>query len=121
MGVGRLSELASLKKLVSLHLYENNILGQIPNEFGEFEYLLDLSLYRNDLTGPLPQSLGSLSDISTIDISENGLTGMSPLDMCKKGKLVFFLVLQNFFTFLLYDFHNLQNKWKFVNSRGKKM
>jgi len=95
---GTLSELASLNNLESLHLYKNNISGQIPNEFGDFQYLSDLSLYLNNLTGPLPQNLGSLSDFTSIDVSENGLTGMLPPDMCKRGKLVYFLVIENLFT-----------------------
>ncbi|XP_057843159.1 receptor-like protein kinase 7 [Cryptomeria japonica] len=95
---GSLSELSSLKNLVSLHLYKNQFSGSIPDEFGEFEHLRELSLYLNSLTGPVPQKLGSLSDFSAMDISENLLTGPLPPDVCKRAKLAFLLALQNSFT-----------------------
>ncbi|XP_057838111.1 receptor-like protein kinase 7 isoform X1 [Cryptomeria japonica] len=95
---GSLSELANLRNLVILYLYKNHLSGSMPDEFGEFQYLRDLSLYTNRLTGPVPQKLGSLSDFRAMDISDNILSGPLPPDACKRGKLVFFLALQNSFT-----------------------
>jgi Leucine-rich repeat (LRR) protein len=56
---GNLSEVRSLTQLVSLYLSFNNISGEVPLEFGEFEELVTLGLAGNDLTGELPQSLES--------------------------------------------------------------
>ncbi|XP_009111593.1 receptor-like protein kinase HAIKU2 [Brassica rapa] len=95
---GDLSELRSLKNLVSLGLYENRLTGVIPREFGDFKSLAALSLYRNKLTGKLPEELGSWTGFSYIDVSENCLEGQIPPDMCKKGAMTHLLMLQNRFT-----------------------
>ncbi|PPS08058.1 hypothetical protein GOBAR_AA12603 [Gossypium barbadense] len=95
---GDLSELRSLKNLVSLQLLENQFSGEVPVEFGEFKHLEGLSLYRNKLTGQLPPKIGSWSDLNFIDVSENFFTGPIPPDMCKNGKMVDLLLLQNNFT-----------------------
>ncbi|TYG84071.1 hypothetical protein ES288_D01G220200v1 [Gossypium darwinii] len=94
---GDLSELRSLKNLVSLQLLENQFSGEVPAEFGEFKHLEGLSLYRNKLTGQLPPKIGSWSDLNFIDVSENFFTGPIPPDMCKNGKMVDLLLLQNNF------------------------
>ncbi|KAJ6409406.1 hypothetical protein OIU84_008993 [Salix udensis] len=95
---GELVELKPLKLLASLHLFENQFTGDIPEEFGELKYLEEFSLYTNKLTGPLPQKLGSWADFAYIDVSENFLTGPIPPDMCKNGKMTDLLILQNSFT-----------------------
>ncbi|KAJ4886945.1 Receptor-like protein kinase HAIKU2 [Raphanus sativus] len=95
---GDLSELRSLKNLVSLGLFENRFTGMIPKEFGDFKSLAALSLYRNNLTGKLPEKLGSWTGFKYIDVSENFLEGQIPLDMCKKGAMTHLLMLQNRFT-----------------------
>lgn len=95
---GDLSELRSLKNIASLQLLENQLAGEIPEEFGEFKSLTGLSLYRNKLTGQLPRKIGSWSDLIFIDVAENSLSGTIPPDMCKKGKMVELLLLQNKFT-----------------------
>ncbi|KAJ0232160.1 Receptor-like protein kinase HAIKU2 [Hirschfeldia incana] len=95
---GDLSELRSLKNLVSLGLFENRFTGVIPREFGDFKSLVALSLYRNNLTGKLPVKLGSWTGFRYIDVSGNFLEGQIPPDMCKKGAMTHLLMLQNRFT-----------------------
>ncbi|KAF3434596.1 hypothetical protein FNV43_RR21681 [Rhamnella rubrinervis] len=95
---GDLSELRFLTKLASLQLFENQFVGEVPEEFGEFQNLVSLSLYTNKLTGELPQKLGSWSGMSYIDVSENFLTGPIPPGMCKNNKMTKILLLQNNFT-----------------------
>ncbi|XP_010544042.1 PREDICTED: receptor-like protein kinase HAIKU2 [Tarenaya hassleriana] len=95
---GDLSELRFLTNLVSLQLFENELSGEIPTEFGQFKELVNLSLYTNQLTGPLPQELGSWADFDFIDVSENLLSGPIPPDMCKRGTMKALLMLQNRFT-----------------------
>ncbi|XP_022136101.1 receptor-like protein kinase HAIKU2 [Momordica charantia] len=95
---GDLSELRFLNGLVSLQLFDNQISGQVPAEFGEFKSLTNLSLYNNRLTGPLPQSLGSWTAFNYIDVSENQLTGTIPPDMCKQRTMQKLLILQNNFS-----------------------
>ncbi|KAK1395976.1 receptor-like protein kinase HAIKU2 [Heracleum sosnowskyi] len=95
---GDLSELRFLNQLVSLQIHDNQLTGQVPEEFGEFKHFVNISLYGNKLTGSLPQMLGSWSDFEFIDVSENFLTGPIPPDMCKNGKMSELLILQNNFT-----------------------
>ncbi|KAL0719145.1 hypothetical protein Bca4012_068469 [Brassica carinata] len=95
---GDLSELKSLKNVISLGLFENRLTGVIPTEFGDFKSLAALSLYRNKLTGKLPEKLGSWTGFRYIDVSENFLEGQIPPDMCKKGAMTHLLMLQNRFT-----------------------
>lgn len=92
---GDLSELRFLTKLESLQLFENQFIGDIPEEIGEFENLSELSLYRNRVTGKIPQKLGSSNGMDFIDLSENSLTGPIPPDMCKGNRMTDLLVLQN--------------------------
>ncbi|CAN1284750.1 Receptor-like protein kinase 7 [Linum perenne] len=82
---GDLHELKPLTKLASLHLFENQLSGEIPQEIGELKGLTEISLYRNKLVGSIPQKIGSWADFYYIDVSENFLTGQIPPDMCKKG------------------------------------
>ncbi|KDP35915.1 hypothetical protein JCGZ_09887 [Jatropha curcas] len=95
---GEIGELKSLKNLASLHLFENQFSGEIPEEFGDFRYLEEFSIYTNKFRGSVPQKLGSWADFLYIDVSENFLTGPIPPDMCKNGKMTDLLILQNKFT-----------------------
>lgn len=95
---GDLTEVRFLNQLVSFQMFQNELSGDLPAEFGEFRRLEDFSIYRNKLTGSLPEKLGSWSDFNFIDISENFLTGGIPPDMCKQGKMTEILMLQNQFT-----------------------
>ncbi|CAN6339222.1 unnamed protein product [Urochloa humidicola] len=95
---GTLSELRSLKNLVSLQLFFNNFSGGVPPEFGEFRDLVNLSLYNNNLTGELPASLGSWGKLNFIDVSTNSLSGPIPPDMCKQGTMLKLLMLENSFS-----------------------
>ncbi|KAF8410297.1 hypothetical protein HHK36_002823 [Tetracentron sinense] len=92
---GDLSELKYLTTLVSLQLFENELSGEIPDEFGDFKSLVNISLYTNNLIGSIPQKLGSWADFDFVDVSENLLTGPIPPDMCKNGKMQKLLVFQN--------------------------
>lgn len=95
---GDLSELRFLNNLVSLKLFQNELSGQVPAEFGKFTKLVNLSLYRNNFTGPLPHNLLSWAKTGFIDVSENFFTGPIPPNMCKQGTMRGLLMLQNNFT-----------------------
>ncbi|KNA03508.1 hypothetical protein SOVF_208530 [Spinacia oleracea] len=95
---GDLSELKFLNQLVWIQLYQNNLSGEVPAEFGDFRNLVNLSLYSNNLTGELPQKLGSWAEFDFIDVSTNSLSGPIPPDMCKKGTMKKLLILENKFS-----------------------
>eukprot|EP01018_Ginkgo_biloba_P002119 Gb_02803 [translate_table: standard] len=89
--------LASLP-LESLNLYENNLVGNIPEAIGDSPNLAELKLFKNQLTGHLPERLGSVSALEMLDVTGNQLSGMLPPDLCKLGKLQTLDVLDNKFT-----------------------
>ncbi|CAI0464250.1 unnamed protein product [Linum tenue] len=95
---GDLSATRYLTNLVTLQLFQNELSGVVPPEFGGFTKLVNLSLYENQLSGHLPENLGSVSGFDFIDVSENYLTGPIPPNMCKKGVMRGLLMLQNNFT-----------------------
>nr|GEY86359.1 hypothetical protein [Tanacetum cinerariifolium] len=54
-----------------LDLSSNNLVGQIPKEFGEMKSMLNLNSSDNNLSNVIPQELGSLHDLLALDLSKN--------------------------------------------------
>ena len=65
-------------RVVSLHLYSNNLTGPIPAELDRLSNLRVLHLYGNHLTGPLPHEVGNLSNLWSLFLEGNNLTGPLP-------------------------------------------
>ena len=65
-------------RVVQLDLYNNNLTGSLPSEFGNFSQLNFLNVGYNELSGPIPQELGNLSNLTTLDLYRNDLTGDLP-------------------------------------------
>ena len=65
-------------RVVSLHLYSNNLTGPIPTELDRLSNLRVLHLYSNNLTGPLPPEVGNLSNLWSLFLEGNNLTGPLP-------------------------------------------
>lgn len=95
---GDLSELRSLTKLASLHLFGNKFSGEIPKEIGDLKNLTELSLYGNNLTGPLPQKLGSWVGMQYLDVSDNSFSGPIPPHLCKHNQIDELALLNNSFS-----------------------
>ncbi|KAH7854066.1 hypothetical protein Vadar_009668 [Vaccinium darrowii] len=64
--------------LESMFLYNNQLSGQLPNQFGQFGNIRELDLRNNLLSGPIPDTLGSLASITSINLAENQLNGTIP-------------------------------------------
>nr|GEZ34442.1 MDIS1-interacting receptor like kinase 2-like [Tanacetum cinerariifolium] len=54
-----------------LDLSSNNLVGQIPKEFGQMKSMLNLNSSDNNLSNVIPQELGSLHDLLALDLSKN--------------------------------------------------
>ena len=67
--------------IVSIFMYNNNLIGTIPTEIGNFQYLRSLSLQSNQLTGQIPSSIGNISTLESLRLESNSLTGSIPLEM----------------------------------------
>ncbi|KAL7253668.1 hypothetical protein ACSBR1_008085 [Camellia fascicularis] len=70
-----------------VHLENNYLFGQLPDEFGQSKNLADLSLSGNSISGPIPISIGRLSSLTTLDISYNQLNGTLPENLGQLVKL----------------------------------
>ena len=58
-----------------LLLFENSLVGTIPNALGNFTDLGSLSLGNNQLSGAAPSSLGNLTNLTDLRLLNNQLTG----------------------------------------------
>ncbi|KAF3332397.1 serine/threonine-protein kinase BRI1-like 2 [Carex littledalei] len=61
-----------------LDLSYNDLIGAIPDEFGDMVVLQVLDLAHNRLTGEIPASLGQLRNLGVFDASHNKLQGGIP-------------------------------------------
>jgi len=95
---GSIPEQLAMLPLSSLNLFENNLVGNIPEAIGYSPNLSELKLFTNKLTGSLPSNLGSFSGLQTLDIAGNRLSGTLPPDLCKQGKLQTLNIFNNNFT-----------------------
>lgn len=83
--------------LESLHLYYNQLEGQLPESIAKSPNLFELTIFSNQLTGTLPSELGKNSPLETIDVSDNQFTGRIPENLCAMGALTELLMIDNSF------------------------
>lgn len=95
---GTIPEQLARLPLSSLNLFENNLVGTIPEAIGYSPTLSELKLFTNNLNGSLPSNLGKFSGLQTLDIAGNRLSGTLPPDLCKYGKLQTLNIFNNNFT-----------------------
>ncbi|XP_039173754.1 receptor-like protein EIX2 [Eucalyptus grandis] len=57
---------------------DNNISGDMPNQFGDFKELEYLDLSSNLISGSIPANLMELSSLRTLGLHRNGFTGEIP-------------------------------------------
>lgn len=81
------AELGKLSEMFGLSLDGNQLTGEIPPELGKIIYLERLDLAENQLTGEIPSELGDLRDLASLDLSDNHLTGEIPSELGKLGNL----------------------------------
>ncbi|KAL7253642.1 hypothetical protein ACSBR1_008059 [Camellia fascicularis] len=91
--------------LEMVHLENNYIFGQLPDEFGQLKNLADLSLSGNSISGPIPISIGRLSSLTTFDISYNQLNGTLPENLGQLVKLETLIISHNFLMGIVLDIH----------------
>ncbi|KAL8032541.1 hypothetical protein ABFX02_13G103100 [Erythranthe guttata] len=84
--------------LESLNLYENNLLGELPDRIADSPNLYELRLFQNQLSGKLPPNLGKSSPLRWIDVSTNKFSGQIPEGLCLNGGLEELLLIENSFS-----------------------
>ncbi|XP_074375243.1 uncharacterized protein LOC141717011 [Apium graveolens] len=71
-------EFMDLRNLINLNLAGNNLSGRIPDRIGKMEQLEYLDLSKNKLSGPIPRSVSELKFLSHLNLSFNDLSGRIP-------------------------------------------
>ena len=74
-------ELGNLSNLEWLYLGFNGLSGEIPPELGSLSNLVNLVLGGNQLSGQIPPELGNLSNLTVLDLFENQLSGEIPPEL----------------------------------------
>nr|XP_027127361.1 receptor-like protein kinase HSL1 [Coffea arabica] len=95
---GRIPDELCQLPLESLHLYENKLMGALPESMAKSPNLYGLRLFSNRLNGSLPSELGKNSPLQTLDVSGNQFSGKIPESLCAKGKLEELLLIFNLFS-----------------------
>merc|ERR1712023_130161 len=63
--------------VTSINLYDNNLVGTIPDSLGSLEHLNTLVLWKNKLTGSIPD-LSAATRLQVLDLADNELSGSIP-------------------------------------------
>lgn len=84
---GEIPEELCALPLESLNLYENQLMGPLPEIIARSPNLYELRLFENGLSGSLPHDLGKNSPLLWVDLSENLFSGRIPEGICGMGAL----------------------------------
>ncbi|MFC5047212.1 leucine-rich repeat domain-containing protein [Aquimarina hainanensis] len=89
-GIERLINLKTLRLT-----YNSELSGEIPISIGKLENLRTLSLTNNNLSGAIPKELGSLTNLTRLVLNSNNLTGTIPVELGNLKKMVSMLIRAN--------------------------
>ncbi len=76
-------------RVKNIILTDNNLTGQIPEQFGDLTGLEYLYLSSNKLEGNIPESLGNLAYLHDVQLNNNNLSGNLPASMANLNELEF--------------------------------
>ncbi|KAJ9693323.1 hypothetical protein PVL29_012188 [Vitis rotundifolia] len=84
-----------LPNLTELYLYNDQLMGKLPNWLGELKNLRVLSLSNNKFEGPIPASLWTLQHLESLDLSRIELNGSLPDSIGQLSRLQYLVVSSN--------------------------
>ena len=67
--------------LEEVRLFQNELIGSIPEEFGNLNDLIHLNLRNNNLNGFIPHTFGNLNSLEILYLHNNNLNGSIPLEI----------------------------------------
>jgi len=85
----------SMGCVISISLANNNLVGELPTEIGDFAFLTHLDLSSNQIIGDIPASIGNLNSLDYLNISSNNLTGDIPIEIGQLNNLIELNLAQN--------------------------
>jgi hypothetical protein len=59
----------------------NNLQGELPDEIAALRSLAELNLFDNRIGGTIPTALGALANLRLLDVEQNLLTGQAFVDL----------------------------------------
>ena len=80
-------QFGKLQELFEMYLERNRLSGSIPTQLGDLRKLYFLNLTDNELSGGIPSSLGNLQELSDLHLSANALSGPIPEEIGDLRKL----------------------------------
>lgn len=80
-------KLGNLTSLQKLHLGYNQLSGSLPPEWSQLVNLQWLYLHNNQLSGNLPPEWGQLASLQTLELSNNQLSGNLPPQWNQRSKI----------------------------------
>jgi hypothetical protein len=84
-------------RVVQLYLLDNNLVGPLPEAFGDLTAVTVLQLCSNGLNGMLPSSMGNLTMLTYLDIHFNELSGTFPTEFANCQSLQHIIAYLNNF------------------------
>ncbi|HEY9623287.1 MAG TPA: DUF4347 domain-containing protein [Crinalium sp.] len=89
------AEIGNFASLTNLNLVNNQLSGSIPTQIGNLINLTDLYLYGNQLSGSIPSQIGNLTKLSTLNLDVNKLSGSIPVELGNLTQLGIFSAYAN--------------------------
>ncbi len=86
------------RKVQTISLSNNNLVGTLPPELGNLSNLYFLRLSHNQLNGNIPSQLGDLAQLGFLFLDHNQFTGSIPAELGNLTNLRFFWFSHNQFT-----------------------
>jgi len=98
--------------VIELDLFENNLVGQLPESLGELKYLQRINMAFNTLTGEIPKSIIRLHQLKILRFEMNRLIGKLPESLGEMESLEELSLFNNFLSGdipeSIGDLHNLK-------------
>uniref|UniRef100_A0ACD5Y6K3 Uncharacterized protein n=1 Tax=Avena sativa TaxID=4498 RepID=A0ACD5Y6K3_AVESA len=91
-------ELANLRHLQKLFLFENRLTGEFPEDIWSIRWLESVLIFRNGFTGMLPPVLAELKLLQNLTLFSNFFTGVIPAGLGANSRLLQIDFTNNSFT-----------------------